>query len=175
MLRSLLLLPIGLLLLFSCTQKEDVLPTPVPAPGAGSYQYTARQPAIPRYDSLQVTGESRVITNTLDGWDYAEVDITTVPEPASGKAVLQLYYIKPSGQPNAAYRLDNIYLFANKATQATTFSSMSGTLAPASDGTFAGTFSGTGTTSGGAGNPIYNAVKAGTFANAPATPVKQVK
>jgi len=134
------LLATGLLLsTLGCSKKEE---DAKPTNGTASYKLDG----VTR--TCQVTATITNITNNSTPNDLLHLTLTTIPEPAGGKEVVNLYLSKAVGQPTSAYQP---YSFDYSGKSVTSGAYLSGILynnittsiSQTSGGGFSGTFKAT--------------------------------
>jgi hypothetical protein len=81
-----------------CSKKE-----PAPQMNTGSYKISGQ------LKNCQVAASLR----SLAGQDHLTVKFTTTPQPASGSELLNIEFIKPTGQPDSAFKFLWIGLYTD--------------------------------------------------------------
>jgi hypothetical protein len=137
-----------------CSKKDDPASPPM---NTGSYMLDGK--------TIMCTVEATRFIYNGNGplYENLALALTTTPQPASGRQLLQLVYKKTS--PTSPYELDATYLL-EKGSQFSScdFSSTAATATLTSDGSCSGTFAGKADSR--SLNPEgYKEITAGTFAN----------
>jgi len=153
------LLAAGLLLsTLGCAKKEET-PTPTPVStglSTGSY----------KLDTQALTCQARATTSTFTNGsitrEYVNVELFTIPVPASGEQRLLLTYSRTS--PSAPYQFSEATLFEkNTVTLSGGFTGTSGAVTANADGSFSGTFA---AKDAGKIPAAYQEITAGSFSRA---------
>ena len=157
MITRLLVTSLAVLLLTSvlgCSKKDDPAS---PVLNVGSYKLDGKT------ITCQAKASRSVYSGGVTPFDYMDIYLTTIPEPASGQQSLHLTYYRPT--PAAVYQLSTAYLFDKGSLSLTcAFNSTAATATIASDGSFSGTFAAQ--EDGKSGNPApYTVITAGSFTN----------
>ena len=135
----LLFLPAVLLTTTSCHREA---PAPAAPVANGRYRLDTLPLSSGQTTTRSVTGEARAILSSDPGYDYVEVHVVAVPQPATGAADLTVSFSKRRGQPTTAYAVDNIRLDDHDQLKGVSFQAVTGTLVSTGNGGVSGTFSG---------------------------------
>jgi hypothetical protein len=146
-----------LLSTLGCSKKDDPVAS---STGTASYQL----------DAATITCQAKTYASTATSggltYDYLEVDLTTTPQPTTGPELLKLFFFKEGGQPNTAYRLNDLSLLTKGSTYPYYFANQVTTITPTSSGGFSGTFTAKASSPVGGSPGPYSTITAGIFTNA---------
>ncbi|MGI4873865.1 MAG: hypothetical protein ACRYFX_22110 [Janthinobacterium lividum] len=138
-------LPLLTLLLFAltlllgtagCSKKEDAAPAT-----NGSYKFNGE------LIKCWVTAKIDPATSNGQGFDYLDLNFTTVPQPASGEETMKIYLYKQASQAKYQVLAMEVNTARYPVLQGRGLYNDSVTVATTHSGDFSGTFSGKATTS----------------------------